>query len=98
MLAVFARFAAFGKGRASPSPSEPRVDGKAFAKLCKDCGLLDKKLTTTDVDLIFAKLKKGGKDIDFDTFRDQAVPELARRKGMDAAEVARAAAGRGRVS
>lgn len=33
------------------------MDGKTFAKLSKDCGLLDKKLTTTDVDLIFAKIK-----------------------------------------
>lgn len=33
------------------------MDGKTFAKLTKDCGLLDKKLTPTDVDLIFAKVK-----------------------------------------
>lgn len=33
------------------------MEGKAFAKVAKDCGLLDKKLTGTDVDLIFAKVK-----------------------------------------
>lgn len=33
------------------------MDGKTFAKVSKDCHLLDKKLTTTDVDLIFAKVK-----------------------------------------
>jgi len=33
------------------------MDGKQFAKLAKDCGLLEKKLTSTDVDLAFAKIK-----------------------------------------
>jgi hypothetical protein len=33
------------------------MEGKAFAKVAKDCKLLDKKLTATDVDLIFAKVK-----------------------------------------
>jgi hypothetical protein len=33
------------------------MDGKTFAKVSKDCGVLDKKLTATDVDLIFAKVK-----------------------------------------
>jgi hypothetical protein len=33
------------------------MEGKSFAKLAKDCDLLDKKLTNTDVDLIFAKVK-----------------------------------------
>lgn len=33
------------------------MDGKTFAKVSKDCKLIDKKLTATDVDLIFAKVK-----------------------------------------
>ncbi len=33
------------------------MEGKSFAKLAKDCSLLDKKLTAADVDLIFAKVK-----------------------------------------
>jgi len=33
------------------------MEGKQFAKLAKDCKLLDKKLTATDVDLAFAKVK-----------------------------------------
>lgn len=32
------------------------MDGKAFVKLCKDCKLMSKGLTTTDVDLIFTKV------------------------------------------
>jgi len=33
------------------------MDGKGFAKLAKDTKLLDKKLTATDVDLAFSKVK-----------------------------------------
>lgn len=33
------------------------MDGKQFAKFSKDSGILDKKLTATDIDLIFAKVK-----------------------------------------
>jgi len=39
------------------SGGQPELDGKTFAKLSKDCKLLDKKLTATDIDLIFAKVK-----------------------------------------
>ncbi len=34
------------------------MDGKGFAKIAKDTKLLDKKLTTTDVDLAFSKIKE----------------------------------------
>lgn len=33
------------------------MEGKTFAKFAKDSKLIDKKLTPTDVDLIFAKAK-----------------------------------------
>lgn len=33
------------------------MDGKTFAKMAKDTKILDKKLTATDIDLIFAKIK-----------------------------------------
>jgi len=33
------------------------MDGKTFAKMAKDCKILDKNLTATDIDLIFAKVK-----------------------------------------
>jgi len=37
--------------------------------MCKDTKLIDKKLTTTDVDLIFAKSKnKSDRRIDFEQF------------------------------
>ena len=42
------------------------MDGKVFAKVAKDCKILDKKLTNTDVDLIFAKIKdKSARKITF---------------------------------
>lgn len=45
------------------------LDGKGFAKLAKDTKLLDKKLTNTDVDLAFSKIKeKGSRRITFDQF------------------------------
>lgn len=45
------------------------MDGKGFAKLAKDTKLIDKKLTTTDVDLAFSKIKeKGARRLTFDQF------------------------------
>jgi len=35
------------------------MDGKSFAKFTKDCKIIDKKFSATDVDLLFAKVKKG---------------------------------------
>ena len=45
------------------------MDGKGFAKLAKDTKLLDKKLTTTDVDMTFAKVKdRTARRISFEQF------------------------------
>ena len=49
---VFREFCSFGAKDAAPL-----MDGTKFAKLCKDMKLLDKNLTTTEVDIIFAKCK-----------------------------------------
>ena len=48
----FRQFCSFGD-----KDSTLMMDGAKFAKMCRDCKLLDKKLTATDVDLIFAKAK-----------------------------------------
>jgi len=37
--------------------NKAEMDGKTFAKLAKDCKCLNTKLTVTDVDLSFAKVK-----------------------------------------
>ena len=51
---TFREFCAFGAGS---KDSTALMDGAKFAKLCRDMKLLDKKLTPTDVDIIFAKSK-----------------------------------------
>eukprot|EP00931_Biecheleriopsis_adriatica_P066788 TRINITY_DN41060_c0_g1_i1.p1 TRINITY_DN41060_c0_g1~~TRINITY_DN41060_c0_g1_i1.p1 ORF type:complete len:388 (+),score=66.73 TRINITY_DN41060_c0_g1_i1:48-1211(+) len=59
------------------------MDGKTFVKVCKDTGLVDKKFTATDVDLIFAKVvTKGQRRIDFQQFRN-GLRLIAEKKGMD---------------
>ena len=37
--------------------AEPKMDGVKWCKYCKDTGMIDKQVTTTDVDLIFAKVR-----------------------------------------
>jgi len=45
------------------------MEGKTFAKMAKDCKILDKNLTATDIDLIFAKIKdKAARKINFTQF------------------------------
>lgn len=63
------------------------MDGKVFAKLSKDCKLLDKKLTATDIDLIFAKVKdKAARKINFKQF-EAGVALMAEKKGVSADDV-----------
>jgi len=65
------------------------MDGRQFAKLSKDCTLLDKKLTSTDIDLIFAKVKdKAARKITFAQFQ-QAVEQIANKKGVAKEDVVR---------
>merc|ERR1712183_531692 len=60
------------------------MDGKSWAKMCKDTKLVDKKLTTTDVDLIFAKAKaKTDRRITFDQWMT-ALGLAADKKGVGA--------------
>ena len=58
------------------------MDGKTFAKLAKDTKLLDKKLTATDIDLIFAKIKdKSLRTITYDQFQ-KGLEHCAAKKGI----------------
>ena len=50
---AFLQFAAYGTRQ-----PETQMDGKNFSKLCKDCGLIDKKFSLTDADLTFSKVSK----------------------------------------
>jgi len=62
------------------------MEGKSFAKLAKDCKLIDKKLTAADVDLIFTKVKTDRK-ISFHQFVD-AIALMADKKKVPKEELA----------
>jgi len=85
------------------SPSG-EMDSKTFVKFCRDTKLFDKKLTTTDADLIFQKTKAKasapgagaysggvvfGKRIKYDIFRAVSLPIIAEKKGMSMVELIR---------
>ncbi|KAJ9514463.1 hypothetical protein QJQ45_016206, partial [Haematococcus lacustris] len=53
----FAAFAMFGHAPHPGHGSKLEMDGSSFAKLCRDCKLLDKKFTLTRADLIFQSVK-----------------------------------------
>jgi hypothetical protein len=60
------------------------INGAKFAKFCRDNKLSGSKLSSTDIDLIFAKSKaKGARKLDFEQFRYMALPMVAKRKGAD---------------
>jgi hypothetical protein len=65
------------------------MDGKSFAKLAKDCGILDKKLTPTEIDLIFAKTKDHSvRKITYDQFAGRGIQLMAEKKGISAEQLA----------
>lgn len=56
------------------------MDGKTFAKVAKDTKILDKNLTATDMDLIFAHVKdKAARKINFTQFK-KGIEECATKK------------------
>lgn len=63
------------------------MDGKTFAKLAKDTKILDKNLTATDIDLIFAKVKdKAARKITLPQFIS-ALEHCAAKKKVSAEEL-----------
>ena len=52
---VFLAFATFGGRQSSDGATE--LDGAKFAKLCRECLLLNAGFTSTSVDIIFSKVK-----------------------------------------
>ncbi len=52
------------------SQGAKEIDGKVFAKLCKDCKVISKDCSATDVDLVFAQVKdKSSRKITFEQFK-----------------------------
>lgn len=67
--------------------TQKTMEGKILSKVAKDCKLLDKKLTATDVDLIFAKVKdKAERRITFEQF-EKALELFAEKKGASVDDV-----------
>ncbi|KRX06375.1 hypothetical protein PPERSA_04988 [Pseudocohnilembus persalinus] len=60
------------------------IDGKTFAKMAKDCEILDKNLTLTQVDLIFAKVKGNPhiRTLNYETFQ-KGLEMMAEKKETD---------------
>lgn len=58
LLAAFRAFTVFGHGTSGGSrPAAVEMDGRSFAKLVRDCGLLGAELTPAKCDLVFSKVK-----------------------------------------
>lgn len=90
---MFDGFCSFGKSRAAVHGSahaapavQLTLDNVHFAKLGRDCGLIDSRnLTSNRMDLIFARaLDHGQRSLTFKTFIERAVPLLAQHKFANA--------------
>ncbi|XP_013402883.1 uncharacterized protein LOC106168394 [Lingula anatina] len=47
-----------------------KVDSAKLSKIFRDCKLLNKKLTATDVDILFNRTANGARYIDYQQFED----------------------------
>ncbi|XP_036590245.1 tubulin polymerization-promoting protein family member 2 [Trichosurus vulpecula] len=74
---TFHLFAAYGDSSSSGND----LNNKNFAKLCKDCGIIDgKAINSTDVDIVFSKVKeKNARTINWNQFQ-VALKELGQKK------------------
>lgn len=77
LLVTFRKFAVHGDTKATGN----ELNGKNWAKLCKDCDIIDgKNVTATDVDIVFSKVKqKSSRVVAFPQFLT-ALQELAPKK------------------
>lgn len=65
------------------SAGAKEIDGKTFAKCAKDCGVINKSCTATDIDLIFAKSKaKDSRKITYAQFKS-AIQLCADKRKQD---------------
>ncbi|XP_039992291.1 tubulin polymerization-promoting protein family member 3 [Xiphias gladius] len=77
LLTAFKKFAIHGDMKATGK----ELNGKNWAKLCKDCKIIDgKNVTCTDVDIVFSKVKqKTSRVITYEEFQ-RAMQELAPKR------------------
>ncbi|XP_029437431.1 tubulin polymerization-promoting protein family member 3-like [Rhinatrema bivittatum] len=74
---AFKKFAVYG----DTSATGKDITGKNFSKLCKECKIMDgKAVTTTDVDIVFNKVKtKGARNLTYEEFLE-AIKELSSKR------------------
>ncbi|KAM6451924.1 tubulin polymerization-promoting protein family member 2 isoform 4-T5 [Liasis olivaceus] len=74
---AFHKFAVYGDTAATGHD----MTGKNFSKMLKECGVMDgKAVTSTDVDIVFNKVKaKGARNITFPEFQE-AIKELSAKR------------------
>ncbi|XP_030622525.1 tubulin polymerization-promoting protein family member 3 [Chanos chanos] len=77
LLNSFSKFAIHGDTKATGK----EMNGKNWAKLCKDCKVIDgKNVTSTDVDIVFTKVKsKSSRVITYEEFQ-KALEDLAPKR------------------
>ncbi|KAK9821282.1 hypothetical protein WJX74_008620 [Apatococcus lobatus] len=78
LFKIFCAFASFGTRQ-----NLEEMDSSMLNKLCRDCKLMGRGLTTTQVELTFASVKlKGRRRINFEQFTD-ALSLFAEKRGQD---------------
>lgn len=71
LFSVFETFCGFGSTRSLQVNATPLLDGSKFAKLMRDSSLLDARVTSTEVDITFNKVKqKLERKISFKQFQE----------------------------
>ncbi|XP_012710291.1 tubulin polymerization-promoting protein family member 3 isoform X2 [Fundulus heteroclitus] len=77
LLTAFRKFSVYG----DPKATGKELNGKTWAKLCKDCRINDgKNVTSTDVDIVFSKVKqRTARVITYEEFQ-RALEELAPKR------------------
>jgi len=82
---VFREFCSFGMGSRHSGPL--LMDSRQCQKVARDCGLLDKRLTKVDIDIIFTAVKgRGEHRIDYLDFLE-CIRQWAERKGISYEEI-----------
>ncbi|XP_038162507.1 tubulin polymerization-promoting protein family member 3 isoform X2 [Cyprinodon tularosa] len=77
LLTAFRKFSVYG----DPKATGKELTGKTWVKLCKDCKIIDgKNVTSTDVDIVFSKVKqRTARVITYEEFQ-RALEELAPKR------------------
>lgn len=96
LLHVYGQYARFGQGRRSSSGNgkdnatpmmKMPMDSKQFCKLCRECGLISKKINSVKIDLIFTKARSSKRlSLHFEDFL-VALSMIAGEEGVDEAEI-----------